>query len=52
MLADHVAVYAGVTDGCYVGGELVTPQPGGFYGGWITSTVAGPFKGIAGSNGW
>ena len=52
MLADHVAVYAGVTDGCYVGGELVTPQPGGFYGGWITSTVAGPFKGMAGSNGW
>ena len=52
MLVDHVALYAGVTDGCYVGGERVVPQPGGFYGGWITSSVAGPFKGIPGSNGW
>jgi hypothetical protein len=30
----------------------VTPQPGGFYGGWITRDVAGPFKGGAGSMGW
>ena len=52
VLADHVAVYAGLTDGCYVAGELVTPQPGGFYGGWITSAVAGPFKGVLGSKGW
>jgi uncharacterized protein (DUF427 family) len=52
VLADHVAVYAGLTDGCFVAGELVTPQPGGFYGGWITSSVVGPFKGIPGSNGW
>ncbi len=52
VLADHVAVYAGLTDSCYVGGELVTPQPGGFYGGWITSAVVGPFKGVPGSNGW
>ena len=39
-------------DACYVDGELVVPQPGGFYGGWITSRVAGPFKGIPGSRGW
>ena len=25
-------------------GEVVTPQPGGFYGGWITSDIVGPFK--------
>ena len=39
-------------DACYVDGELVQPQPGGFYGGWITSRVAGPFKGGPGSRGW
>ncbi len=37
---------------CYVDDERVTPQPGGFYGGWITRDVVGPFKGIAGSWGW
>ena len=36
-------------DACYVDGELVVPQPGGFYGGWITSRVAGPFKGGPGT---
>jgi len=28
------------------------PQPGGFYGGWITSRVVGPFKGGPGTTGW
>jgi len=51
-LADHVAVYAGRMEGCFVDGERVTPQPGGFYGGWITSDVAGPFKGGPGTLGW
>ena len=51
-LAGHVAFYAGRVDECFVGGERVTPQPGGFYGGWITSTVAGPFKGGPGTEGW
>ncbi|MHA6524109.1 DUF427 domain-containing protein [Tessaracoccus sp. G1721] len=51
-LADHVALYAGAMDACYVGGERVVPQPGGFYGGWITSSVTGPFKGVPGSRGW
>jgi uncharacterized protein (DUF427 family) len=37
---------------CFVDGERVRPQPGGFYGGWITHDVAGPFKGIPGSWGW
>ncbi len=48
----HVAVYAGLMDECLVDGERVLPQPGGFYGGWITSNVVGPFKGIPGSSGW
>jgi uncharacterized protein (DUF427 family) len=51
-IAGHVAFYAGRMDACFVDGEQVTPQPGGFYGGWITSAVVGPFKGGPGSRGW
>ena len=51
-LRDHVAFYAHRMDRCTVGDEVVRPQPGGFYGGWITSDVAGPFKGEPGSWGW
>jgi len=51
-LVDHVALYAAATEGCFVDGERVVPQPGGFYGGWITSGVTGPFKGVPGSSGW
>lgn len=52
MLKDHIAFYAGPFDGCFVEGEKVIPQPGGFYGGWITSRVSGPFKGAPGSMLW
>ena len=52
LLAGFVAFYAAPFDECLVDGEPVTPQPGGFYGGWITSHVAGPFKGIPGSQFW
>lgn len=51
-MKDHVAFYAGPMDECSVDGEVVKPQPGDFYGGWITSKVAGPFKGVPGSWGW
>ncbi len=51
-LRDHIAFYAGPLDLCTVDGETVRPQPGGFYGGWITSDLAGPFKGIPGSMTW
>lgn len=51
-LADCVAVYAGKMERCTVGGETVTPQPGGFYGGWITSDLEGPFKGGPGTLWW
>ncbi len=44
-LAGWFALYPGRMDGCWVDGERVEPQPGGFYGGWITSGVEGPFKG-------
>lgn len=51
-LANCIAVYADRVDACYVGDERVVPQPGDFYGGWITSTVVGPFKGAPGTWGW
>ena len=52
LLRDHIALYAAPFDEVLVDGEQVTPQPGGFYGGWITSDLAGPFKGIPGSRFW
>jgi uncharacterized protein (DUF427 family) len=52
VLRDHLAFYAGPMDRCTVDGDIVTPQPGGFYGGWITRDVVGPFKGEPGSWGW
>ena len=50
-LAGFVAFYAGAMEACFVGEERVVPQPGGFYGGWITSRIVGPFKGEPGSAG-
>ena len=44
-IAGWFALYPGQMDGCWVNDEAVTPQAGGFYGGWITSRVQGPFKG-------
>lgn len=52
MLRDHVAFYAGKMDACFVDDEQVQPQPGGFYGGWITADIAGPFKGEPGTQNW
>lgn len=52
VLAGHVAFYPARVDRCTVDGELVQPQEGDFYGGWITSRVSGPFKGGAGTYGW
>jgi uncharacterized protein (DUF427 family) len=51
-ITNAIAVMAGQVDRCSVDGETVVAQPGGFYGGWITSRVVGPFKGGPGSMGW
>jgi uncharacterized protein (DUF427 family) len=51
-IRDHVAFYAEPMDACFVGDEQVQPQPGNFYGGWVTSSVVGPFKGGPGTVGW
>jgi uncharacterized protein (DUF427 family) len=48
----YVAFYPGRMDACFVDDELVVAQPGGFYGGWITADVVGPFKGGPGTPGW
>lgn len=52
QIAGYIAFYAGPMDRCVVDGVVVTPQPGGFYGGWITPDIVGPFKGQPGSMGW
>ena len=46
-----MAFYASALE-CFVDDERVRPQPGGFYGGWITGEVVGPFKGEPGTLGW
>ena len=51
-IMDYIAFYAGPMDACLVDGEKVTPQPGRFYGGWITKDVVGPFKGEPGTEFW
>ena len=51
LIKDCVALYANSLQ-CNVGGQPVSPQSGGFYGGWITPELVGPFKGVPGSSGW
>lgn len=51
-IAGHIALYAHVVDACFIGEEEARPQPGRFYGGWITDSVVGPFKGVPGSQDW
>ncbi|MBE9028964.1 DUF427 domain-containing protein [filamentous cyanobacterium LEGE 11480] len=51
-IKNYVAFYAAPMDRCLVDGEVVIPQPGQFYGGWITADIIGPFKGEPGSWGW
>jgi len=51
-IRDHLAFYAGRVDACSVGGVAATPQPGGFYAGWVTPEILGPIKGVPGSEGW
>jgi uncharacterized protein (DUF427 family) len=51
-LQHHLAFYASRMDECWVDDERVVPQPGDFYGGWITKDLVGPFKGAPGTIGW
>jgi uncharacterized protein (DUF427 family) len=51
-IQEYYSFYPSLMDACYVNDELVKPQAGGFYGGWITADVVGPFKGEPGTWGW
>jgi uncharacterized protein (DUF427 family) len=51
-LAGHLAFFPACFDACLVDGLKATPQEGGFYGGWITPDLLGPFKGAPGSRLW
>jgi uncharacterized protein (DUF427 family) len=51
-LAGHLAFYPGRVDEAYLGEERVRAQAGGFYGGWVTDEIVGPFKGEPGTEGW
>ncbi|KAI1343258.1 hypothetical protein F5Y15DRAFT_369509 [Xylariaceae sp. FL0016] len=44
----YLSFYAGPWD-CFVDGEKVEPQPGDFYGGWVTSDIDGIVKGKMGN---
>jgi uncharacterized protein (DUF427 family) len=48
----HIAFYPARVDYCTVAGEIVRPQGGSFYGGWVTDEIVGPWKGEAGTGGW
>ena len=51
-LRNHLAFFASRVDACYVGDERASPQPGAYYGGWITRNITGPYKGAPGSEHW
>jgi uncharacterized protein (DUF427 family) len=51
LIANHVAFYPAKVE-CWVADDIVRPQPGGFYGGWVTPELVGPFKGAPGTQGW
>ncbi|MFO7571080.1 MAG: DUF427 domain-containing protein [Gaiellaceae bacterium] len=52
VIRDAVAFYPALMDACLVDDEQAVPQPGGFYGGWVTPDLVGPFKGEPGTAGW
>ena len=51
-IAGWISFYPGRVDEATMDDELVRPQAGGYYGGWITDNIVGPFKGDPGTDGW
>lgn len=51
-IQEYYSFYARLMDACFINDELVIPQPGDFYAGWITADIVGPFKGKPGTRGW
>ena len=50
-IAGYFSFYPALVE-CFVDGERVRPQPGEFYGGWVTNEIVGPFKGEPGTQHW
>ena len=50
-ITGYVSFYPAKVE-CYVAGNRVVAQPGGFYGGWVTPDIVGPFKGSPGTQHW
>ena len=50
-IKEYMSFYPGRVS-CYINEEHVRPQPGGFYGGWVTNEIVGPYKGETGRGGW
>lgn len=51
-IAGYLAFYPGLMEECRVGGHRAVPQPGGFYGGWVTPNLQGIPKGARGTEHW
>jgi uncharacterized protein (DUF427 family) len=51
VIAGYLSFYPALLQ-CTVDGESVRPQPGGFYGGWVTNEIIGPCKGKPGTGSW
>ena len=50
-IKNHYSFYPSLLD-CFVDNEQARPQPGGFYGGWVTNEITGPIKGERGTEWW
>lgn len=51
-IAGRIVFYAQRVDAAYIGNTKATPQPGGYYSGWVTAQLVGPIKGEPGSESW
>lgn len=51
-IAGYLAFYPELMEECRVGDYYVHPQPGGFYGGWVTPNLDGVPKGASGTEYW
>lgn len=52
LITDYLAFYATSMDACFIGDHKVIPQPGDFYGGWVTDNLRGKIKGAPGTEHW
>ncbi len=50
-IAGWLCFYPGRVE-CTLDGERVRPQEGGFYGGWVTDAIVGPWKGQPNTGHW